>query len=64
MYQAFAEILLELSRHKILWAVCVIAAMAITAVILYLFWDLVGRAVALLRPRGRSPVNQRSGRGH
>ena len=64
MYQALSEFLLELSRHKILWAVCVIATMAVTAVILYFFWDLVGRGVALARPRGRSQPNQRSGRGH
>ena len=54
MYQALSEFLLELSRHKILWAVCVIAAMAVTAVVLYFFWDLVARGVALARPRGRS----------
>ena len=64
MYQALSEFLLELSRHKILWAVCVIAAMAITAVSLYVFWDLVARGVALARPRGRSPSDRRSGRGH
>ncbi len=64
MYQAFTEFLLELSRHRILWAVCVIAAMAITAVVLYFFWDLVGRGVALARPRGRPAANRRSGRGH
>ena len=64
MYQAFTEFLLELSRHTILWAVCVIAAMAVTAVVLYFFWDLVGRGVALARPRGRSPGHNRSGRGH
>lgn len=64
MYQAISEFLLELSRHKILWSVCVIAAMAITAVILYVFWDLVGRGVALVRPRSRTSANQRSGRGH
>ena len=64
MYQAISEFLLELSRHKILWSVCVIAAMAITAVTLYVFWDLVGRGVALVRPRGRPRANQRSGRGH
>ncbi len=64
MYQALIEFLLELSRHKILWAVCVIAAMAVTAVVLYFFWDLVGRGVALARPRRRSPADNRSGRGH
>lgn len=64
MYQALSEFLLELSRQKILWAVCVIATMAVTAVILYFFWDLVGRGVALARPRGRSQSSQRSGRGH
>ena len=64
MYEAFSEFLLELSRHKILWSVCVIAAMAVTAVVLYFFWDLVARGVALTRPRGRSPANSRSPRGH
>ena len=64
MYEAFSEFLLELSRHRVLWAVCVIAAMAVTAVVLYFFWDLVARGVALARPRGRSPENSRSGRGH
>ena len=64
MYQALSEFLLELSRHKILWAVCVIAAMAVTAVLLYVFWDLVARGVALARPRGRSPADGRSRRGH
>ena len=64
MYQAFAEFLLELSRHRILWAVCVIAAMAVTAVTLYFFWDLVGRGVALARPRGRSSDDHHSGQGH
>ena len=63
MYQALSEFLLELSRHRILWAVCVIAAMAVTAVTLYVFWDLVARGVALARPRGRSPADRRSGRG-
>ncbi len=64
MYQALSDFLLELSRHKILWAVCVIAAMAVTAVVLYVFWDLVGRGVALARPRGRSSPDNRSRRGH
>ena len=64
MYQAFTEFLLELSRNRILWAVCVIAAMAVTAVVLYFFWDLVGRGVALARLGGRSPANNRSRRGH
>ena len=64
MYQVLSEFLLELSRHKILWAVCVIAAMAITAVTLYVLWDLVARGVALARPRGRSPADRRSDRGH
>lgn len=64
MYQALSEFLLELSRHKILWAVCVIAAMAVTAVSLYVFWDLVARGIALARPRVRSPGDRRPGRGH
>ncbi len=64
MYQALSEFLLELSRHRILWAVCVIAAMAVTAVTLYVFWDLVARGVGLVRPRGRSPADRHSGRGH
>ena len=64
MYQALTEFLLELSRHSVLWAVCVIATMAVTAVVLYAFWDLVGRGVSLARPRGRSPDDHRSRRGH
>ncbi len=64
MHQAFFDFLLELSRHRILWAVCVIAAMAVTAVVLYFFWDLVGRGVALARPRGRSRSDGNPGRRH
>ncbi len=64
MHQAFFDFLLELSRHRILWAVCVIAAMAVTAVVLYFFWDLVGRGVALARPRRRSPSDGNTGRRH
>lgn len=64
MYQALSEFLLELSRNRILWAACVIATMAVTAVVLYVFWDLVARGVALARPRGRSSAGSRSRRGH
>ncbi len=42
------EILTVLRSHTILWAVVVIAAMAVTAVVLYFFWDLVGRGISLV----------------
>ena len=47
MYQTFGEFLLRLSAHSELWAVFVIGMMAVTAVLLYLFWDVVGRGVSL-----------------
>lgn len=47
MYEALTEVLAGLSGNPALWAVAVIAAMAVTAVALYGFWDLVGRGVAL-----------------
>ena len=47
MYQTFGEFLLRLSAHSELWAVFVIGMMAVTAVLLYLFWDGVGRGVSL-----------------
>lgn len=47
MYQSFGEFLLLWSARPELWAVSVIALMAVTAVALYFFWDLVGRAVSL-----------------
>ncbi len=53
MYEAFSEFLVRLSGQGALWAVSVILAMAITAVVLYVFWDLVGRGVSLVRPGGR-----------
>ena len=67
MYEAFSEFLVRLSDHGILWAVCVIMTMAVTAVALYLFWDLVGRGVALVRPGGRrrnTTGDGRAARGH
>lgn len=62
MYEAFSEFLLRLSGQGALWAVCVILAMAITAVVLYVFWDLVGRAVSLIRPGGRNRNTSDGGR--
>lgn len=59
MYQTFGEFLLRLSAHSELWAVVVIAMMAVTAVALYLFWDVVGRAVSL----GARLWNGRTGNG-
>ena len=47
MYEGLVEILSGLSGNPGLWAVAVIATMAVTAVALYGFWDLVGRGVAL-----------------
>ncbi len=43
-----SEALLRWSEYGALWAVIVIAAMAITAVALYFFWDLVGRGISLV----------------
>lgn len=54
------EILNVLRGYSVVWAVVVIAAMAVTAVALYVFWDLVGRGISLVaralnvgRPRRR-----------
>ena len=47
MPEVVSEFLLALSGNTVLWAVAVIAAMAVTAVALYVFWDLVGRGIAL-----------------
>ncbi len=66
MYEALSEFLVRLSGSTVLWAVCVIAAMAVTAVALYVFWDLVGRGVSLVRPGGRNrntPGGGRTARG-
>ena len=43
-----SEILVVLRSYAVLWAIVVIAAMAVTAVILYVFWDLVGRGISLV----------------
>ena len=43
-----SEILVDLRSYTVLWAVLVIAAMAATAVVLYVFWDLVGRGISLV----------------
>lgn len=48
MPEVVSEFLLALSDQTVLWAVTVIAAMAITAVLLYVFWDLVGRGISLV----------------
>ena len=42
------EILNVLRGYSVVWAVVVIAAMAVTAVTLYVFWDLVGRGISLV----------------
>ncbi len=66
MYEAFSEFLARLSGQGALWAVSVILAMAITAVALYVFWDLVGRGISLVRPGGRdrnTPGGRRTPRG-
>lgn len=48
MYQTLLQFLLELSGARPeLWSLTVIALMALTAVALYFFWDLVARAVTL-----------------
>ena len=58
MYQTLLQLLLQLSDARPeLWSLSVIILMAITAVALYFFWDLVARAVALaarIWNRGRS----------
>ena len=48
MPAVIAEILTELRSHTVLWAIIVIAAMAVTAIALYVFWDLVGRGISLV----------------
>ncbi|MYC33944.1 MAG: hypothetical protein F4X64_12320 [Chloroflexi bacterium] len=48
MPAVIAEILIELRNHTVLWAIIVIAAMAVTAIALYVFWDLVGRGISLV----------------
>ena len=63
MYQTFGELLLRLSAHSELWAVIVIAMMAATALLLYLFWDLVGRAVSLGARLWNGRRNDRLGNG-
>jgi uncharacterized membrane protein len=47
MYLALSEFLVSLSGNSIVWAISVVAAMAVTAVVLYFFWDLVWRGVSL-----------------
>ena len=47
MYQSISDFLVSLSGSSVLWAISVVMSMAITAVALYVFWDLVGRAVSL-----------------
>lgn len=48
MYQTLLQLLLQLSDARPeLWSLSVIILMAITAVALYFFWDLVARAVTL-----------------
>ncbi len=47
MPAVFSEFLVTLSGETVLWAVAVIAAMAVTAAFLYVFWDLVGRGISL-----------------
>ena len=48
MPAVISEILIELRNHTVLWAIIVIAAMAFTAIVLYVFWDLVGRGISLV----------------
>ena len=48
MPATIAEFLVMLSGLTVVWAVSVCAAMAVTAVILYFFWDLVGRGISLV----------------
>ena len=47
MPEVFSEFLLALSGRGVLWSVAVIATMAVTATLLYVFWDLVGRGISL-----------------
>ena len=48
MPPALSDFLLALSSQTLLWSLVSIAAMAATAVALYIFWDLVGRGIAFL----------------
>lgn len=60
MYQTLLQLLLQLSGARPeLWALSVIALMALTAVALYFFWDLVARAVTLAA-RIWNPVRNRN----
>ena len=43
-----SEIFIVLRSNPVLWAVAMIAAMAVTAMALYVFWDLVGRGISLV----------------
>ncbi len=57
MPAAVADFLISLTEHKLLWSVSVIVAMAVTAAVLYTFWDMVGRAITLVTrtlSRGRA----------
>jgi hypothetical protein len=47
MYLALSDFLVALSANAGVWAISVVAAMAVTAVALFIFWDLVGRVVSL-----------------
>ncbi len=47
MYLILTDFLVALSGNAGIWAVSVVALMAVTAVGLFVFWDLVGRAVSL-----------------
>jgi len=47
MPAALWEIVFTLKGYPVLWALAVIAAMAVTAVVLYIFWDLVGRIISV-----------------
>ena len=42
------ELLNTLRSYSVVWSVVVIAAMAVTAVVLYFFWDIVGRGISLV----------------
>ena len=60
MPAVISEILVELGNYTVLWAMIVIAAMAVTAIVLYVFWDLVGRGISLVaRVLNVGPPGQR-----
>ena len=60
MYMALTEFLATLSLNAGVWAISVVASMAVTAVVLYFFWDLVWRAVSAVgRAYGSSRHNSR-----